>query len=337
MIYPDFLKQGDTIGVTAPSDGNKKEIDFKRLAFAAEHLREKGFLIKETPNVRTSVKGRSSSKEDRAEQLMDLVTDPSVRAVISAKGGDYLMEVLSLLDYKVLRENPKWMQGYSDNTGLLFTVTTLCDIATLYTNHYNDFAMEPWHPSVENNMAFLQGDLRKQQSFDKFEDGFYDKETGKEGYTLTGKVCWINARGEEEITVSGRLLGGCLDVLLNLVGTRFDAVEKFVQRYEKDGILWFLESFDLNSEELARGLWQLKEAGWFAHCKGFVFGRPCMFESFTDTTYREAMLSVLDELEVPMILDTDIGHKGPQFCVMNGALGTFHSKDGKGSLVTELG
>ncbi len=40
--------------------------------------------------------------------------------------------------------------------------------------------------------------------------------------------------------------------------------------------------FSLDSDSLTRGLWQLKEAGWFDTAKGFVFGRPCMFESFTD-------------------------------------------------------
>ena len=43
--------------------------------------------------------------------------------------------------------------------------------------------------------------------------------------------------------------------------------------------------FSLDSDSLTRGLWQLKEAGWFDTAKGFVFGRPCMFESFTDHTY----------------------------------------------------
>ena len=53
-----------------------------------------------------------------------------------------------------------------------------------------------------------------------------------------------------------------MDVLLNLVGTRFDKTKEFVQKYKEDGILWYLESFSLDSDSLTRGLWQLKEAGF---------------------------------------------------------------------------
>ena len=56
MIYPEFLKEKDTIGVTAPSDGITDEIKLKRLDNAIKSFEDKGFNIKETPNVRCSVK-----------------------------------------------------------------------------------------------------------------------------------------------------------------------------------------------------------------------------------------------------------------------------------------
>ena len=60
MIYPEFLKEHDTIGVTAPSDGITDEVKIKRLDNAIKNFEERGFNIKETPNVRCSFKGRSS-------------------------------------------------------------------------------------------------------------------------------------------------------------------------------------------------------------------------------------------------------------------------------------
>lgn len=332
MIFPTFLKQGDTIGVTAPSDGNKKEIDYIRLDSAKQNLFEKGIQVIETEHVRTSIKGRSCDAKTRANELMSLFLNPDVKAIISAKGGDFLCEILPFLDWGQIQKNPKWVQGYSDNTGLLFLLTTLCNIPSIYGNNFNDFGMEPWHKSIKNNFQILQGNLIEQHSFDFFENGFFDKVTGLEGYVLEIPVEWKSARKEQDILLEGRLLGGCLDVLLNLVGTKFDCVKKYIHQY-KEPTIWFLESFDLNSEELVRGLWQLREAGWFEETAGFIFGRPCMFESFTDITYEEAVLISLDMLNVPIILEADIGHKAPQFTMINGALAKIKYKKGKGSII----
>lgn len=52
--------------------------------------------------------------------------------------------------------------------------------------------------------------------------------------------------------MEGRLLGGCLDCLVNLVGTGYDKVAAFVEKYKEDGIIWFLESCDLNVFSIAR-------------------------------------------------------------------------------------
>ena len=330
MIFPEYIKSNDIIGVTAPSDGNYKEVDLTRLAYARTRLEQRGYRVYITENVRQSIGGKSGPAHERLEQLMELVENSGVKSIVFAKGGDFLMEVLSLLDYEVLRQNPKWIQGYSDSTGLLFTMTTMCDIATMYSNHFNDFAMEPWHRSVQYNMDLLEGKIQFQKSFDYYEDGFVTKVTGKESYREDKPVHWFGTKNPVEI--SGRMIGGCLDVLLNLVGTRFDHVKSYIDKYQDDGILWYIESFSLDAESITRGLWQMKEAGWFDHVSGFVFGRPCMFESFIGYTYEEAVMSVLNNLHVPVIFDADLGHKGPQFTVVNGAIGTWRLDGDEGSL-----
>lgn len=333
MIVPEFIKQGHTIGVTAPSDGNRKPLDFERLDLARQHLQKRGYSVIETANVRQSDgRGRSSTKEERAAQLMELFRNPEVTYIFSAKGGDFLMEILPLLDYDVIRANPKWVQGFSDNTGLTYTIAVNCGIATVYGNHFNDFAMQPWHPAVERNYEIMCGNLVAQKTFDFYEDDFYDRETPGEGYRKDQpcvQYAVLDGKKVNRVHMEGRLLGGCLDVLLNLVGTSFDKTKEFIHEYRGDGILWYLESFSLDSDSLTRGLWQLKHAGWFEHAKGFVFGRPCMFESYTDHSYLEAVTVILDELQVPMIFDADIGHKSPQFTMINGAYGTWDYEDGK--------
>lgn len=332
MLIPDFIKYGDTIAVTAPSDGNKKDIDLARLNYAEEKLNSLGINVLETDNVRKSIKGRSADACERAGQFMRVWKDDKVKGVISAKGGDFLMEILPYIDFKEIKENPKWFQGFSDNTGLVFTITVMCDIATIYASNFNDFAMKKWHQAIKNNWDILNGKNITQYSFDRYQNGFFTGETGTEEYALDETVKWINASGEESICMEGRLLGGCLDVLLNLVGTKYDKVHDFNVKYASGGIVWFFESFSLGSEDIERGLWQLKEAGWFSNVRGFIFGRPAFFSSFTDTSYKEAVLNALGEYNVPVVLDADIGHKPPQLTLINGAECRINSAHGQGSI-----
>ncbi|MDF2538580.1 MAG: hypothetical protein K0S76_1601 [Herbinix sp.] len=337
MLYPKSLEKGYKIGVTATSAGFDAEVDFIRLDNAIRHFAALGYPVIETDNVRKNYRGRSSDGRTRAFELHQLWEQSEVRAIFAACGGDYLTEMLSFVDYEVLITTPKWIQGFSDTTGILFTITTNLDIATVYANNFSTFGMENWHKSLMDNVSILEGQDLTQHSFDKFQDGYKERITGLEEFEPEKEVAWkiLRPHAAKEVAIKGRALGGCLDVLLNLVGTRFDKTKEFIQKYQSDGILWFLESFDLNSEELTRGLWQLKEAGWLEHAKGFVFGRPAMFCTSTDTNYEETVLSVLGDMNLPIILDADIGHKPPQFTMINGAIAEISCRDQKGSISFE--
>ena len=61
-----------------------------------------------------------------------------------------------------------------------------------------------------------------------------------------------------------------MDCLVNLLGTRFDHVKEFQERYKEDGFLWFLEACDLHVMSIRRAIWQMKEAGCYSHVKGFL-------------------------------------------------------------------
>ncbi len=338
VIYPRDLEKGYKIGVTATSSGLDSEIDHRRVENAKEHFKKLGYPVIETNNVRKEYKGRSSDGQTRANQIMELYKNPDLAAIIAASGGNYLFEMLEFLDMDVIKNNPKWFQGFSDNTGLTFTITTNLDIATIYANNFGSFGMKDWHSSLMDNVKILEGQDFPQSSYDKYQENYYEKITGLEGFVLEEDVSWKNIFPEDSskgISMEGRAIGGCLDVLLNLVGTRYDKTKEFVSRYKDDGILWYLESYNLSSEALSVGLWQLKEAGWFENASGFIFGRPAMYSSYTDTNYEEALLSVLKELNLPIIMDADIGHRQPQFAMINGAIAKINSKDGRGSIIFE--
>jgi muramoyltetrapeptide carboxypeptidase LdcA involved in peptidoglycan recycling len=337
MIYPKSLEPGYKVGVTATSEGFTKEPDLNRLESGIKHLSELGYPVVVTDNVRKCDRGRSSDGPTRAYELSQLVLDSEVRAIIAASGGDYLVEMLPYLNLEIMKDNPKWIQGFSDTTALVFTITTNLDIATIYGNNFSSFGMGKWHSSLYDNLSILEGKDIIQNSFDYHQDGYYSRITGLEEYVLEKEVKWINLFSpncgqDHELLITGRALGGCLDVCLKLVGTRYDKVKEFANKYKQDKILWFFESYSLNTEDLIRGLWQLREAGWFEHAAGFVFGRPCFYESYTDTSYGEAVLSVLENLNLPIILEADIGHKPPQFAMINGAIASIKSSGGRGSI-----
>lgn len=337
MIFPEYLKKGDTIGVTAVSDGVGDELDKKRFYNGRCKLEDLGYKVKFTDNVFTVAdKGRSSSGIKRAEEFNRLVSDESVSVIVSAKGGNFLNEMLEYVDFEKITQHPKWFQGYSDNTGLVHSLTTKYDIATVYGSNFGEFGMEKWHDSVSNNLEILSGQRKEQYSFDKYQDGFVDKVTGLEGYSedmeVRLKVDKRTAEKCDEVTFSGRLIGGCLDVLLFLQGTKYDGTEEFLEKYKEDGIIWYLESFDISGENLMMFLWQLKEIGWFRYTKGFLFGRPLFYKDYTDTPYEEAVMYALGSLNVPVIFDCDFGHKGPRFTMINGAKALVNVKEGKGML-----
>ena len=331
MIYPEFLKEKDTIGVTAPSDGITDEVKLKRLDNAIKNFEEKGFIIKETPNVRCSVKGRSSTSKERASELESLYEDKEVNAIITSGGGDFLLEMLSELDFNTIKDNPKWLQGYSDPTGLLFTITTNTDIATIYADNFKTFGMEPWHKSLENNLEILKGNIIEQTSFSKYEE---DKKliTGLEPFNLTKKVYWKNLNNEEVINIKGRMIGGCLDLITELFGTRFDKTKDFLEKYKDDGIIWYFDVCELSSESLIRTLWKLKDNGYFKYTKGILFSRVYACNSYYDITYEEAIYESLKDLNIPIIINADIGHVSPRMTIINGAIATITSSKGKGKI-----
>lgn len=332
MIYPKFIKEQGTIGVTAPSRGITNELDLKRLESAIKNINEKGFNVIETENVRTDILGRSSSKEERAKQLESLFLDKKVDAIISASGGDFLMEMIPYLNYEVIKNNPKWFQGYSDPTWLTYTITTNLDIATIYSNNFKSFGMNPWHKSLETNIKILKGDLINQKSFEKYELYKKNQETGLEDYNLTEKVKWKIITGEKEVAIKGRMIGGCLDVINEIYGTNYDKTQEFLEKYQNDGIIWYLENYSLTSEDLTRVLWKLNDKGYFKYTKGIIFGRSLNYQSFYNLSFEETIKSSLKDLKVPIITEADFGHLSPRMTIINGAIAEIKVKNDQGEI-----
>lgn len=333
MIIPKSIKPGDVLGVTGTSNGITDELKKVRIENGIKNLGGKGYQVQLSENVYVADwRGCCGTGKNRGEQFNQLIKDENVSAIFSPAGGDYLMEMLSYVDFESIKKNPKWFQGYSDNTGLVYSIVTTCDVAAIYGSNFSDFGMGEWHQSVKDNLGVLEGTIKELHSYDYFEGERHQYETGLEGYYKDEEVCWKNGRNEKNIEISGRLIGGCLDVIVFLLGTKYDGTKDFLKKYKEDGIIWVLESFNMEDVVLITHLWQMKELGYFENAAGFVFGRPLMYNSWVEQDYQTAVMSVLGDLNVPVIFDADVGHKGPQFPMIMGAKATVTSKDGKGTV-----
>ena len=155
-------------------------------------------------------------------------------------------------------------------------------------------------------------------------------------YELTEKVEWKNVTGEEKIQIKGRSLGGCLDCVKGYIGTKYDKVSEYVERHKKEGLIWFLEVFEMSTPEVYRTLWQMKNAGYFKYCTGIVFGRPLFIREDYETNFNDTVKEALQDLEIPIICDADIGHVKPQLAIVNGAILEITSQNGKGTVKTIL-
>ena len=327
MIYPKFIKDNSMIGVVAPSDGIVKASDIEKLDKAIDSLSKLGFSVVEAPSVRKSVLGRSASPRVRAKELEDMFKNKEVSTVICGTGGNFLLEMLPYLDYEVIRNNPKWFQGYSDPTWLIYTITTNLDIATIYSNNFKAFSMEKFPLAVSNNLEILKGNLITQESFAKCEN--------RESNELSD-VYYDIITGEDELFLKGRMLGGCLDVINELFGTRFDKTKEFINKYKDDGIIWYLENCMLTMEDMIRVLWRLKDNGYFKYTKGIIFGRSLTEESYFKVSFKDTVLEVLKDLNVPIVINADIGHVAPRVTIINGAIGKIKVSRGKALIDFEL-
>ena len=322
MRYPHFLACNGNIGFVAPSFGCATEPYITGFKKAQERFKNLGYGIVNGPNVyEANGIGISNTPELCGQELTDMYTSDKSGALISCGGGELMCEILGYVDWdKIVKAEPKWFMGYSDNTNMTFLLTTLCDVASVYGPCAAAFGMEPWHPAIQDAFDVLTGEKLTIKGYDLYEkEGLKDEENPLLPYNVT-EPCIRKKVPDTDIKMEGRLIGGCLDVLTLLLGTKYDKVQAFTERYKEDGIIWFIEACDLNVMGIRRALWQMEQAGWFGHVKGFLIGRPyCNGEEFLGLDQYEAVTGILGKYNVPIIMDLDIGHIPPAMPLICGS------------------
>ena len=307
MKYPKFLKTGDVIGVTALSMGAGKKILEVKTSF---NRLKKEYRLIVTPDV-YGEEIVSAISETRISEFNNLL-DEDINALINLRGGDFMYEVLPGLDLEKVSKKRLLVEGVSDATFLLYSLTTKYDLATLYGFSAKSFYHEELDKSRLDNLEFKKGNLVLQKSY-------HDRNT-------------ISVNGD--FTSNGVIIGGCIDAIRFLLGTSFDGTKEFINKYKNKKIIWYFDNYALNSIDLYLTLLQMKNMGYFKYSDTFIFGSIMYPSEVCELEYIDAYKKALGSANI--IVDANIGHVDPRFTILNGSLATVTFKDNELILKQEL-
>jgi len=333
MIRYPSLQEGATIGVTAPSSGVPIELhNILKLSF--NRMERKGFNIVCGETVWTQEKAKSSPAKIRAAEFNEMISDDLISMIIPPWGGELLIEILEYIDFENFKS--KWILGYSDISVLLLAITLKTGIATAHgTNlldlrgEFSDQTTAMW----QSVLSTKTGESILQHSSEKYQKEWKHVAPSPCVFHLTEPTYWKVIANNMDVTIQGRLLGGCIDVIRHLIGTPFGDVQHFQKNQINNApILWYLENCELSTADLRRSLVQMKLAGWFDNCTGLLFGRSAANQPVDDYTAEDIYQELYEELQIPIIYDMDCGHVPPQITFINGAYAAIEVGDGKGTV-----
>lgn len=127
MLLGKKLQKGDTIGLIAPSGAVRAEGAIERAIAETERM---GYRVKVGESCGKVYGYLSGTDEVRARDINNMFADKGVDAIVCVRGGYGTMRILDLLDYDVIRENPKIFVGYSDITALHTAMFERCGLVT---------------------------------------------------------------------------------------------------------------------------------------------------------------------------------------------------------------
>ncbi|WP_276607543.1 LD-carboxypeptidase [Streptomyces cellulosae] len=301
--YPSPLRPGDRVGVTSPSSGVPDALS-ARLEVAVHDIRARGYEVV----VGKCMDGSghvSASAADRASELMSMLTDPTIRAIVPPWGGETAIDLIPLLDWDRLREaEPTWVVGFSDMSTLMTPLTLLTGTATLHGNNLMDtpYSVPEGLLSWLDIAAAPPGASFTQTPPGRHRTVGYDDYAAfpdVRQYTLDAQGGWTRLDGTGDVDVEGRLIGGCVETLCNLAGTPCLDMPAFARDMAPDGLLLYVEVCDSDAFTVCRNLHGMRLAGFFEGANAILVGRTAAPDS-RSLTQHEAVLDALGSLNVPI-------------------------------------
>jgi len=267
-----FLKKGDKIGIIAPSVGLKD----KSLEPSLAYFKKLGLTPILADNLQHNYRYMAGNDIERATTINKLFANSEIKALFCLRGGAGATRLLPYLDYNTIKNNPKPIIGLSDSTALQNALIT-------QTKNPSLTGFLPIYDLNGKNINKLTDDSLKNALFE-------NKHQAISGH------CLIDGSAE------GKIIGGCLSVLLYLCGTPY-----FPDL--KDKIL-ILEDTEEKTYKIDLMLNQIKQQKNFNKLKGIIFGAftDCPIIDKEDGTVEDCINDFIKDLNIPVVTDFAYGH-----------------------------
>ncbi len=275
ITIPPYLKPGDTIGITCPAGS----VQLEEMKFMFTQLRDWGYKLKIGKTVGSSYYKFSATDEERLIDLQIMLDDQEINAILFARGGYGVVRIIDKLDFSNFIERPKWLVGYSDITCFHSHVHTQFNIATIHAHMGTGY-------NPEHNDAFSTSFINKILS----------------GIRIDYKIPAHEMNREN--SCKGKLIGGNLALISDLIGTKSDI--------DTNGKILVIEDIGEYKYNIDRMLWQLLRAGKLSNLAGLLVG------SFTDTldneipfgmTEYEMIWEKVKDFDYPVCFNFPLGHQ----------------------------
>jgi len=297
MKYTKPLGKKDTIGLIAPA-GPLRDIKIEEIKYELNRL---GYEVKIGKSCYLSYKGYLSGKDkDRALDLERMFLDKNIDAIICVRGGYGCARILDLIDFTIIRDNPKAFIGFSDVTALHIAINQLSNLAT-----YHGIMAA----SIKKWDEFTYSSLIKALNFK--EELIIENPSNENLVSLYEGIC------------EGAITGGNLSVIVSTLGTKYEIDTK--------NKILFIEEIGEYTYKVDKMLNHMQMAGKFNDCKGIIFGEftNCKKAFQND----EGILNILKEIAIknkkPTICNLKSGHCMPMVTIplnMNCYLNSYENK-----------
>lgn len=323
-MKPRALRVGDRIGIVSPSSGGAAAFPH-RVQNGLAYLRSRGFEVELSRHAANQVGFVSDTAENRASDLHEMFRRTDIQAIIASIGGDHSCHLLPLLDFGLIRENPKIFMGFSDITVLNVAIWHATGLLTFNGPALvSDFAEYP-EPFPYTTDSFDRtvmsteavGPIRPATHWtEEFLDWSQQLDlTRPRTLALSEGWSWLKPGVGE-----GVLVGGCIESLQHLRGTPYWP--------DLDGAILFLEtSEEAPSPATLDGmLMDYENMGVLGKLSGLLFGRPMGYTEVERESLREVLAERTAPFSFPVVADMDFGHTAPQFILPVGCCARIDSE-----------
>lgn len=315
MLYPKSLCVGDKIGFFTPSSPVTVFAP-NRFQRAKSYLESKGFELVSGSLTGKSDNYRSGSIQDRAEELNQLIRDPSVRCIMSTIGGNNSNALLPYIDYEALQNDPKIIIGYSDVTALLLGIYAQTGLITFYGpalvasfGEFPPLVDETFDSFIE--ILSFESNLHSYCMPKLWTDIKYDWEIQNSAKPTYPNEWQFLGKG----VIKGRIIGGNLNTMAGIWGSQY------MPKIQSGDIL-FIEDSLKGIETVERSFAHLLACGVFDIIGAIILGKHELFDDKgTGRTPLDVLLEVLNGKAMPIFYGFDSCHTHPMLVTPLGVHG----------------